>query len=349
MDFDDVGEYELDVGGGAGQMSEEDYSKFAISSFTFNNPCFAFSDYLLQAYHDQQELASSYSLAQGCIVPTISSAFTSFLGPILICNLFTWLLVSLNRVSFKFKYLEKLLFIGSGLSLIHHHLQENQSLVQFAFVCTLVLIVAISLALYSLRFQRVSLINPMVWIGCLTLITVNEAIIWNGHQEWKQFRPLAMLMVMKSVCYFTEVSSSSNAPVWLGNLNCARTLVILMMDFGVYLLHPSSLLFGVWHPIGTLVNQSKVDTGIKGRMTCFARKVVRVLINLLAASCFLVASTCWIDYYLNHLLDTLLVMVDHFPVVEGLGRAYLVALQFHCSHYFVCFAAQATMALWDIK
>lgn len=311
----------------------------------------------------------NFDITSTCIRPTLEDALYHFLIPILFANIAARVLVFLvdllfgrllqqlqspssttaihRFVVFLLLNLQKFIIIACGIGLLRYHFRHDSLPFQlFIFASLAASSIVIPSLLHLLPPSSISV--SLLWALSLLLITLNESAIFLLHQDtFVKLRPNLMLIVMKSISYFYE---SHNPP----SSKAAKSLLLdfsrSYIEFLSYLLHPSSLILGVWHPHQTW--KSRPDsTWIR-----LPNGLLRCLLSSALCLLFLLVSSCFIDYYIvglafEHLFDLLESLIPWSVVspLQVLLLAYSTAVQFHFSHYFICFAAQSMFDLWDIR
>lgn len=242
--------------------------------------------------------------------------------------------------------------IVSGVGLLLYHFRfDSSALFLFISISLLSSSFAVPALLHLGSSQKRSPIF-ILWAFSFALISLNESAIFLLNQEtFIKLRPNVMLLIMKSISYFAEEQQSQ---LQRKSKEKHQSFLQTYLDFTAYLLHPSVLILGVWHPH---LKKADVETTrhkiwLPSVSNGFFRSVLSFILCLL---CLLISS-CFIDYYLvsgcfGYLFDVLELYVPlamAHPLQIGL-LAYSVAVQFHYSHYFICFAAQAMFDLWDFR
>lgn len=245
-----------------------------------------------------------------------------------------------------------LILNGSLLIRFYFHRSSNHHLFWILSSVIFIVILSVSISIIvSIESSRKWPFRLLIWSENLFLIAINEyQIFFKGNEEFLQLRPQLMMILMKSISFHDELLSrlikkESDTP----------NLIKVIFEFGGYLLHPSSILLGIWHPISNqsvLLHQTNFLTLMKN---CF-----NSLRSLLISLAFLISSTCLIEYFVdNYLLkstETFLETIwDSFESSQlwigyaSLLQAYSTATQFHCSHYFICFLGQSMFDLWNFQ
>ncbi|KAI2806623.1 hypothetical protein BLOT_008580 [Blomia tropicalis] len=319
------------------------------------------------------------NLSTQCIRPTLEDAFFKFLLPILIINISTRLLtllvdyIFIKKLEHKFNLLEwklskffllnanNFIIIIFGFVLLSYHFHED-SFDQKLFTNLIVIIASIGITILVLISRLTeSYSNILIWIlwlGSFIIVAANELFIWMNYDQgtFVKLRPNIMLFVMKSISYFYETKSGTPLTKKTDGDDYRKTsktffeeLFQIYFEFLAYLVHPNSLILGVWHPhVSRKTNKS---IWLQSVPNGFARSLLSFSLSLI----FLVISSCLIEVYfisiINYLFDILetTIPLSWIYPIEIVFYAYSTALQFHFSHYFICFAAQSMFDLWDIR
>ena len=257
-------------------------------------------------------------------------------------------------------YLHHVIFILSGLWLLEHH-TKNDSFQVRIFLWAVILFSSLSNALFTylqnifpFKIFFLYCLKCLFYTLQIMYIALNEyQIHMNGYNENIKLRPILMLIIMKSVTFFQdqEYSRAKKSKV-LSSLN---PFPVLLNSFA-YILHPSSIVLGVWH-------YSKTRPHIVGSFKEFFQRSKFFLMRFF--KCFAITfislsfSSCFVDYFEKNILTS--GIVEEFKNIlepflpdsvrnacDILLTAYLIALKFHCSHFFICFAAESMFSLWEI-
>lgn len=279
---------------------------------------------------------NNYDIIDSCIRPTLYDAVIQFMIPILIANLTLWLICLLNRLIFRsnWKQLEFFCSIICGYCLLLYHFR-NDHLFMLSFVTVSLLLVNL---LISFLLQQTKYHIILVWLYSFLMITLNETIIFCYDQKFEKLRPNLMLIAMKSISYYHEVKietkDKESCSFWKQNLKLMA-----------YQCHPCSLILGVWHPHNHHLSYRNLLYNIGFLLTSSILSIT-----------FLLCSTCLIEQYLENILFESVFSWLYWFVPETIVKpfellllAYSTAIQFHFSHYFICFAAQSIFNLWDIR
>lgn len=348
------------------------------------------------AAHQQQhhhfssiDAFNDFDLTATCIRPTLSDALFEFLLPILLANLVSRLLTALIESLFEgvlanldsrqprlFSFIllnlsNAVNIAAGGCLLLYHYRFDSGPLLLFISLALLSASFTVPALLHTLSSSRAGSNNHhllLLWALSILLISLNEAAIFLlGQDAFIKLRPNMMLLVMKSISYYAEeaaqlqlLKGKDKTAGRRGQQNFAGTY----LHFAAYLLHPSVLILGVWHPHsseGDLKRQTvPTPPPGPGESGLWLSSVPNGLLRALLAFSFcllcLLISSCFIDYYLVSLafgvlfdaLELAAPLAIAHPLQIGL-LAYATAVQFHYSHYFICFAAQAMFDLWDLR
>lgn len=323
-----------------------------------------------QIIKNYQHDVAKYDMIGECIVPTVRETVGNFLLLIVLYNLAAYLGLKLLRYIRLADYLlripsrpigwlalnfERLMLALAGLALLYHHFSisgdvHDRMFVSFVSVCLLIPLVLVPLQ--ALAYHRVG----VLWVACFMIISANEAFIHWATVETKyiKLRIILMLVVMKSISYYYEVQQTDL--VMRAGPSVSFRWCTLIVDFAAYLLHPATLLFGAWHPpkkIPTVFSETKPSSKL---VKIFSWVVNLLWISLLTVL-FLLISNCFISFYLNQLLMSWLYSWLHNWVTPSFDlfvtptlsvlQAYFTTIEFHYSHYFICYAAQIMFLFWD--
>jgi hypothetical protein len=270
------------------------------------------------------ESTDSYSIGEQCIYPTLIDGINNFLGPIIISNIILKILTHFVTNVF----VNQLLTITIGLSLLFYNLSDDYSLFMSALSY-----IAVGASITQLCSNQ----KLIVWFICMSFVSLNElTILYNS--SFIRLRSHIMLIVMKIIS-FNQISDEEIEKDH--ELNDRKNYYSAIS----YLLHPLSLLLGVWHPYRP---DNTNPTAI--------RTLIQSIYYLLISVIFLLLSTCLVHYYIGDKLITIIVsfmaILVPMPFVhffEICLTVYITALQFRFSHYFICFATQALLRLWNYK
>lgn len=246
------------------------------------------------------------------------------MAPILLANLVLKLLTHFTANAFYHSSVT----ITTGLVLLYHHFRDDHKL----FFLLLIYISSATLLTASLSSHK-----TIVWFVCFGFVCLNECLVVS-NESFLRLRSHIMLLVMKVISLNAFVSDRSKKEDPDGHRSTALSSL-------TYLLHPLSLLLGVWHPIHS-----------QTRTTSLLISLFHCLYHLMVATVFLLLSTCLIHYYIGQkLLPVIVSRVAIFtpmPFVyflETCLTVYITAQQFRFSHYFICFATQSMLCLWDFE
>ncbi|XP_027196724.2 protein-serine O-palmitoleoyltransferase por [Dermatophagoides pteronyssinus] len=307
------------------------------------------SDY----YHDHMHRNSEQTVQElffHCLRPTLQDVWWQFLWPILTVNFLAFILITfvnhLQRIK-RFTINEFILIISGYSLLINHYYFENFNQLLFLTVVIIMSSIFISILItydihdyYGLKF---------VWSTHLIVIALNEFIIFfiTDSSDWIKLRPNLMLILMKSISYFHEKQFYSKKKKDLKNND---DFPAILLEYSAYILHPCTIILGIWHPFNDPKKLFATNQNLK---QTFINSFCSLLLSLL----FLLCSTCLIDYFFEHIvfeyLDALIRTLVENPQTSYVWlffirilRSYSIAIQFHYSHYFICYLGQSMFDLW---
>ena len=259
-----------------------------------------------------------------CIWPTLTDGFKHFLAPILLANL----ILRVLTLFIQNLVITRLLTIATGLSLLYYHLSDDSKLLA---------IITVYLSLGAITSMLGSKHNSKVWIICIGFVCVNESLVLTD-QSMIRLRSHIMLLVMKIISFNAMITEKSEKEHF-------REVDNNFISSLSYILHPLSLLLGVWHPFQISKSQKSILIPL---MKCIYYMFVSVI--------FLLLSTCLIHHFIGEILIPYAVtflaifMPNSFVYfLELCLTVYMSAQQFRFSHYFICFATQSMLCLWDLK
>lgn len=319
-------------------------------------------DDLFDGFEDDDEIEEEldmnlYSNVQHCMWPTLEDTFYNFLLPVLLVNLTLKCLLLINRAfDQRFSHLfEQMLLITGGLFTICYYFREYSE--WLSITITLILVG------YLIAYLMQRRISHLLWIHSSLLIVINELAVFYVNSGFTRFRPLAMMLFMKSVSLRQRFLSDTKAQLPLSFNRC-------MQHLG-YLLHPQCLPLGGWNPIpldekdsdtkkceskkSNALNRNQLNELITEQTFTIDQTLSIFLIPIIKGIIFLVGSNCIIHVAMRMLEAHILPFLYYsttptlFAVIKGFLNAYCVALQFRCSHYFISFTMQVLHAMWDYK
>ena len=222
--------------------------------------------------------------------------------------------------------INRFLTISTGVSLLYYHLSDDNKLLM-----ALVIYLSVGAIVSLLSSKNVAI----VWIICLTFICINECLVLMD-QSFIRLRSHLMLLVMKIISFNSLINEESDKDHFRGTDN-------LYFSSIAYILHPLSLLLGVWHPLKLTKTNDSIAISL---LKCFY--------NLFLSTIFLLLSTCLIHYYIGqtligHIVSFLstFLPISLVYVLEICLTVYTTAQQFRFSHYFISFATQSMLCLWN--
>ncbi|KAH9528481.1 hypothetical protein DERF_002427 [Dermatophagoides farinae] len=324
-------------------------------------------------YYDHMTMMGSNSehtmneLFFHCIEPTLRDVWWQFLLPILATNfiaiiLFTLLIIVVMRSTrmkqFQFIISESILII-SGYSLLLHHYSSN-NFDQLLFLTSVIIISSIIVSVL-LAFDIHNGLH-FIWPLHLLFIGLNEILIFfYDSSDWIKLRPNLMLLLMKSISYFHEIRISMEKKDIKNSGSFIRNFKFIILQYSAYVLHPCAIILGIWHPHNDhsklfITNHNNND---ETRTKNFKQNIIQSFGSLFFSLLFLICSTCLIDYFFGHILfeyldsfiriffadDPQQTSTFWFFIMKIL-RSYSIAIQFHYSHYFICFLGQSMFHLW---
>ena len=283
------------------------------------NKCFIISDNFKDFSSEEEE---NYDVFNDCISPTLIDGFKEFLTPILVANLILRFLTLFT----KNLLISRLLTISTGFSLLYYHFSDESKLLA-AIVC------------YLSFGALVSMLGPKhnskVWMICIGFVCVNESLVLLD-ESLIRLRSHIMLLIMKIISFNAIITEESQKEHITGSDNN-------LIGCFSYLLHPLSLLLGVWHPFHITKNHKSLFIAL-----------IECLFYLMVSIVFLLLSTCLIHHFIGQILVPYLVtflatfMPNSFVyLLEICLTVYISAQQFRFSHYFICFATQSMLCLWN--
>ncbi|XP_054161843.1 protein-serine O-palmitoleoyltransferase porcupine-like, partial [Oppia nitens] len=286
-----------------------------------------YSDYLNQFiendYVDVMDNEDNYDVFNDCVFPTLNDGINKFLAPIVVSNvILKFVTLFINKLIVK-----QLLTIATGLLLLFYHFYDDLKL--FVILCAFISTGAV-MSLMSAKHKT------KLWMFSIGLICINESIVWlNPH--FIRLRSHQMLLVMKIISFNSMINQMQD--------NSGKDLPIIgsLISSLNYILHPLSSLLGVWHPFEV----EKTNKSLK-------IAIIECIYYLLISVMFLLLSTCLIHYYIGQrfisyivISLTALLPLTFIYLIEICLTVYITALQFRFSHYFICFATQSMLQLWN--
>jgi porcupine-like protein len=257
-----------------------------------------------------------------CLESTITQITVNFILPILVANVMLRVMLSL----LKRRKVSPAVHHGSmtvvGLLLLCFHFRGSLevlfSLLLFSILCVI---------LFSFDNR-----TAVTWTAGLLCLGVNEyAINILNYRTLMRGRMQLMMTIMKLV-------SVSGSPLSLSKVTC-------------YLLHPASVVQGVWFPI-TLVFDDKKNH----RPFTLPGKYFKGLKQMTSSLLFLVSSNCTIEFLVKSYLEPLIAFNFYNFLPESIATFlhlvfvyYFVALQFRFSHYFMAASAEALFAIHGLE
>lgn len=136
------------------------------------------------------------------------------------------------------------------------------------------------------------------------------------------------------------------------NFSILMNFIKIYINFFAYLIHPNSLILGVWHSSSL---SSSPNNHLASNYWHLPLLLGRSIVSFCLCLFFLLVSSCFIDSYLiGHVFGWLFPILDQYcwlplsDFIQLILHSYSTAVQFHFSHYFICFAAQSMFDLWNI-
>lgn len=295
----------------------------------------------------QDNEQSIIDLIRNCIQPTILDVSGKFVLPIFIINLITiWLITFFEKA--RTNIISRLMLILSGIILLFNHYKEEYY--QLIFLTTVILFTSFFVAKLIQCFSYKQSFLWIIWCQQLTIVTLNEYLIFSGFIQCIKLRPNLMLILMKSISYYYETQLS----ILKKDISFDIHFIEVFFDFLSYLLHPSTIILGIWHP-----HLNHIKLFYTRRKTNNLLKNIYYSIGLLILSIlFLISSTCLIDYFLNQIISEyfeaiIQIFIDNpqssfcYNFIMKLVSAYSIAIQFHYSHYFISYLGQSMLEMWN--
>ena len=270
------------------------------------------------------------NVVTACIIPALIDTTRELILPIFVSSLVLQCILTLlqwrNTIRHEYgKFIS--LIVGVALLAFHFRLQFE------LFVLSLIAYGFASIMYIKFRFSP--------WYICGLIILINE--IFSFHKlNFMRIRMHLMLLLMKMVSFEDEVSvKKQKKPDQPKNSN-----INLLLDLLCNLFHPSSILLNSWHPRKTiLVNLS--GHSLRSLLSMIKSLAIS-LIFLLLSSCFI---HVFIEDYVNGFLGIAiysLIPSTAANILHKLLWAHCIALQFRCSHYFICYLTEASFKLWQM-
>lgn len=266
-------------------------------------------------------------MIENCLKPTLYDGFNNLIGPILISNLSLKFLLFLIKKASPSKH-DKTVAISTvacGMALLFYFLRDHLML---GYMFVLFSVSGSFLSIFTIQKKT----NTLIWAYCFSVLIINEVLlIYYPDGDSIKLRPLLMGSVMKlvSVINFFDIKD---------HIQDFRSLFLSVLSF---ILHPSSLLLGTWHP----PFQSSLSFPL-----------LKTFSALFFSLTSLVLSTCVLQFYfIDHVYHWLPNSIRNWLpdgiaiILDKLLDSYFVAVQFRTSHYFICYLTQTTFSLWNHK
>ncbi|XP_074601381.1 protein-serine O-palmitoleoyltransferase por [Brevipalpus obovatus] len=273
---------------------------------------------------DDDTVNVGFSSSIECLLAITIDAFRNIITVMLMVNIVTKLLL-------QFKFLQKeffvnAIFILSGLSLVFYHFGANNLILPVHFI----LFVMIGLVIVNFFHN-----NQILWVYCLACISLNEMTIKFLNSDHIRLRVFFMSSTMKLLALHAWIQKTRDH-----EKSFHDSIIPRMISF---LFHPSGLPFCGYSP--PRLDKSPED---------WAKS--QFLLKSLFAFCksilYLGLSDCVLIFLNDYLLDSIhLILIQYFPLelchfLDTCLNCYFIALQFRCSHYFVCFLIQSSHQFW---
>lgn len=291
---------------------------------------------------------SIFELIWNCIQPTIFDASKKFVLPIFIINLITVCLIAFfDQV--QTCILSRLILILSGITLLFNHYKE-ESYYQLFFLISVILFTSFLVAKLIKCFSYGQSFLWIIWCQQLTIVTLNEYLIFSGFIQCIKLRPNLMLILMKSISYYHE----TELLILKKDIPTNTHFIAVFFDFLSYLLHPSTIILGIWHPH---LNYIKLFY-MRRKKNNLLENIYHSVVLLILSFVFLISSTCLIDYFFNQIISEYIeaiiqIFIDDphslfwYNFITKLAKAYSIAIQFHYSHYFISYLGQSMLEMWN--
>lgn len=274
-----------------------------------------------QAYLNSQDENHLLPLSL-CLQSTLTQIALNFIIPILVANVVLRLILSFIRGRKLPGNLSHGISAIVGLLLLAFHFRESLEVL-------LTILIYFSGGVFLVYFKS----SPSVtWTFSVFCLTVNEYLInVRNYGTLIRGRMQLMMMVMKLVSI-----SGSYIPVWK------------VMS---YLLHPVSLVQGVWFPISLIFDEKK-----NHKPFIFPCKCLKAISQLTLSLVFLISSNCTIEFVVKSYLEPLIAFNFYNVFPESMATFlhlifvyYFVALQFRLSHYFMASSTDALFAIHGLE
>lgn len=273
---------------------------------------------------DDDTVTIGFSSSIDCLLAVTSDAFRNIITFMLMVNILTKLLLQLKFLHKEF--LINGIFILSGLSLVFYHFGANNLILPVHFI----LFVMIGLVIVNFLPN-----NRFLWIYCLACISLNEMTIKFRNSDHIRLRVFFMSSTMKLLALHAWIKKARDHEKSLDNNIIPRMIS--------YLFHPSGLPFcGYSSP---QLRRSPEDWAkshsLLKSFSAFCKSIM-----------FLGLSDCVLILLNDYLLDGIhSILVQYLPLefcnfLDTCLNCYFIALQFRCSHYFVCFLIQSSHQFW---
>ena len=263
-----------------------------------------------------------------CIIPALVDTATELILPVFVSSLVLQTVLTLfhSRTSNEFA---KFTFLVVGVALLAFHFRLQFELFTLALMAYLV-----ASGLY-IRFR----ISP--WIICGVIILANEVYSFR-KLNLMRIRMHLMLLLMKMVSFKDEFDAKKHKDPSKSKVGVFNEILDLLS----YLFHPSSILLNSWHP------RKIAPVNLTGHSIS---SLMNVLCSVIISLTFLLLSSCFIhvfiEDYVNGFLGVAiysLVPTTAASILHKLLLAHCIALQFRCSHYFICYLTEASFKLWQM-
>lgn len=298
---------------------------------TYDTDVDHYDEYYTDGYTDEP-----INVVTACILPSLTDTLGGLIVPVFASTLVLQLISTisiLRKISTGTS--GKILTAVTGITILWYHFRENSQL----FSLTVMAYFSASVAFIKLK------VSP--WYYCGLIIFFNELYTLQ-EQRGTRIRMHLMILLMKIVSYedaCLKESSSKRVPSKTIN---TRSDHHNLLDLLTYLFNPSSILLNSWHVYEKFQSKPLTSHSIKS--------LLHIVCSLIKSLTFLIISMCLIpvviEDYVDRIIATALFSSLPSSVAIALYKlliAYLMALQFRCSHYFICYLTEASFKLSHIE
>lgn len=298
-------------------------------------------DHYYDQYYQDDYQVEPINVVTACFIPVIQDALIELILPTFLSTLILQLISSTS--TFKTLLISsrgKILIIITGIVTLLYHFRLNPHL--FLFILIAYISTSFIFINASIKYPRLS--SP--WYLCGFTIFLNEVFALNKGEY--RIRMYMMLLLMRMVSYEDHHSGEVSKVLSKKELKKQGPSHLNLLDILTYLFHPSTLLLNVWHPytrpkLISLESHSIIS-------------LLKILGWLLLSLIFLLLSMCLItvlkEDYVDRVVANFLYYNVQSDVAMGLFTlisAYLIALEFRCSHYFICYLTKASLQLVKVQ